>query len=113
MKNGWFMSLIIGAALIVSVTAAAQNKGAEQININGGSRGNVPFPHHAHQDRLKDCNICHAVFPQEPGALDKQKSSGQLKPKEVMNKQCLKCHKAEKAAGNSKAPATCSQCHVK
>jgi hypothetical protein len=113
MKIRWFIMLIAAAGLIAAMAVAAENKGAGQINIDGGSRGDVPFPHHAHQDRLNDCNICHSVFPQETEALRKLKDSGDLAPKHVMNKQCIKCHKAEKKAGNKNAPTTCSKCHVK
>jgi hypothetical protein len=113
MKIRWFIVLIASAALVASMVMAAENKGAEQISINGGSRGNIPFSHHAHQDRLNDCNICHSVFPQESDALYKLKESGSLARKQVMNKLCIKCHKAEKKAGNKTAPTTCSKCHVK
>jgi hypothetical protein len=113
MKIRWFITLVVTAALITTFAVAAENKGAQQIQIDGGSRGNVPFPHRAHQDRLKDCNICHAVFPQEAGGLGKLKAGGQLKPKDVMNKQCIKCHRAEKNAGNASGPTTCSKCHIK
>jgi hypothetical protein len=113
MKTRRFTVLLAAAALIASIAVAAENKGADQISIDGGSRGNISFAHHAHQDRLKDCNICHALFPQEPGALSKLKDSGQLKKKQVMNKQCIACHKAEKRAGNKTAPTTCSKCHIK
>jgi hypothetical protein len=92
---------------------AAEKKGAEQIDIDGGTRGKVPFPHHAHQNRLKDCSICHSVFPQESDALRKLKTSGALAPKQVMNKQCINCHRAEKKAGNESGPTTCSKCHLK
>ena len=105
-------SIILALVSIVAVTGAA-NQGAEQIKIYGGSRGDVLFPHHAHQDRLKDCNTCHAAFPQEADGLKKMKEAGQLKPKQVMNKQCVKCHKDQKKAGNPTGPTTCSKCHVK
>ena len=99
--------------LISAVVFAVENKGSEQIEIFGGSRGKVPFPHHAHQTRIGDCNVCHASFPQEPNALVKLKENGKLKKKQVMNKQCIKCHKAEKAAGNKFGPTTCSKCHIR
>jgi hypothetical protein len=113
MKTRLVVVLLAAVALIASMAVAAENKGADQISIDGGARGNISFPHHAHQTRLKDCNICHAVFPQEPDALRKLKDSGQLIQKQVMNKQCIACHKAEKKAGNKAAPTTCSKCHVK
>jgi hypothetical protein len=113
MKTRWFIMLLTGAALIASIAVAVENKGAEEIDIDGGSRGNIPFLHHTHQNRLTDCNICHAVFPQEQNALRKLKTSGDLQPKQVMTTLCISCHKAEKTAGNSAGPTTCSKCHMR
>jgi len=110
----WLLLVLIIPALIMAVSVgAANNKGAENIGIYGGSRGDVPFPHHAHQNRLKDCNTCHSVFPQEVASIKKLKETGKLKPKQVMNKQCVKCHKDQKKAGNPTGPTTCSKCHKK
>ncbi len=113
MKIRLFVILLAGAVLIASIAMAVENKGAEQISIDAGSRGNISFPHHAHQNRLKDCNTCHAMFPQEPGAISQLKDIGQLQKKEVMNKLCINCHKAENKAGNKNAPTSCSKCHRK
>jgi len=92
---------------------AVENKGPEQMSLDGGDRGPVPFPHHRHQNALKDCKACHDLFPQERGSIEKLKAEGRLPQKEVMNKLCIKCHKAEKRAGNTAGPITCSQCHVR
>ena len=113
MKTRLLLVLLIMAFIAAAVAVQAANKGAENFKIYGGSRGDVPFPHHAHQDRLTDCNTCHAVFPQEADGIKKMKVAGQLKPKQVMNKQCVKCHKDQKKAGNPTGPTTCSKCHVK
>ena len=102
--------------LIVSLSMAtthAANRGPDRIDIFGGRSGNVPFPHAQHQDRIKDCNVCHSVFPQETAAIKKMKEEGMLKPKKVMNLQCIKCHKAEKKTGKPHGPVTCKTCHVK
>ena len=112
MKPGLVLFTIMAAMLAVTAVGAVNN-GAENISIYGGSRGDVPFPHHAHQERLKDCNTCHASFPQEADSLKTMKKAGKLKPKQVMNKQCVKCHKDQKKAGNATGPTTCSKCHVK
>jgi hypothetical protein len=107
---------VIGIVLTVFISTAGlaiENKGPEKIEVDGGSRGAVPFTHHDHQERLGDCNVCHATFPPEPQSLARLKETGQLKPKEVMNKLCVKCHKAEKKAGNKAAPTTCSKCHIR
>lgn len=104
------------AAVILGVyvaIAAAANQGPATIDIFGGKSGKVPFPHALHQDRLNDCNICHKVFPQEADAIKQMKKKGELKPKKVMNLQCIKCHKAEKRAGKPYGPVTCSTCHQK
>ncbi len=94
-------------------TAGHQNKGAKEIKLNGGSKGEIPFTHFNHQERLGDCNICHSLFPHSPGAIEEYKQKGDLEKKHVMNKLCIKCHKAEKKAGKAYGPVTCSKCHVK
>ncbi|MFC1876305.1 cytochrome c3 family protein [Thermodesulfobacteriota bacterium] len=108
----WVIGIIL-SVFISTISLAVENKGAEKIQIDAGSRGAVPFMHRPHQDRLGDCNVCHTMFPQEPQSLAKLKKSGQMKPKDVMNKLCIKCHKAEKKAGNNAGPTTCSKCHIR
>jgi len=97
---------VLGAAVV-------ENKGAEQITLDGGERGMVHFPHHRHQNKLGDCNICHSLFPQEPGVIARLKKEEKLVSKQIMNKLCIKCHKAEKQAGHKAGPVTCSKCHQK
>lgn len=112
LKQKWVLGVILGV-FVSTISLALENKGAENIQIDGGSRGAVPFTHRSHQDRLADCNVCHTMFPQESQSLARLKETGQLKPKDVMNKLCVKCHKAEKKAGNKSGPITCSQCHIR
>ena len=100
-------------AMAASLYAAAMEKGAADIELHGGNYGNIQFPHQMHQQRLGDCQICHAVFPMEAGAIDKLKADGTLKAKQVMNKHCIKCHRAEMKAGNPHGPLTCRSCHVR
>lgn len=88
----------------------AQNRGAKELHLTGGSRGEVVFPHANHQKRL-DCKVCHTLFPQAKGSVEKLKAEGKLKGKQVMNKLCIKCHKAEKRAGKPAGPTTCVKCH--
>ncbi len=109
------LQIVVGLSILFIFTAitVAANRGPGTIDIYGGSKGKVPFPHAQHQDRLKDCNVCHKVFPQEKEAIKKMKAKGTLKPKKVMNLQCIKCHKAEKKAGNPYGPVKCSTCHKK
>ena len=98
---------------IYAAIAAAANQGPETIDIFGGQSGKVHFTHARHQNRIGDCNVCHGVFPQETDAIKRMKESGALKPKKVMNLQCIKCHKAEKQAGKPHGPVTCTTCHQK
>ena len=97
----------------IAVSRATENQGAENIELEGAKRGKVPFPHRQHQKNLKDCQICHSVFPQELGAIQKLKSQGMLKKKYVMNKLCTKCHKQKKKAGQQSGPTKCKNCHIK
>lgn len=108
--------VIAGLSILLAIGATiapAENRGPADIDIYGGNRGKVPFPHAQHQDRIKDCNICHRVFPQMTDAIKIGKEKGELKPKKVMNLQCIKCHKQEKRAGKPHGPVTCKTCHVK
>jgi hypothetical protein len=113
MKSRWMIAAIVLAAALFLGATATQNKGAAQITIDGGERGTISFPHHLHQDKLGDCKICHSYFPQEPHAIEKLKAEGKLARKEIMNKLCVKCHKARRRAGEAAGPVTCSKCHHK
>ena len=107
---------VAGITLSVFISAiglAVENKGAEKIQIDGGSKGKISFQHRKHQERLGDCNVCHTMFPQESQSLARLKKNGQLKRKYIMNKLCIKCHKAEKKAGNKTGPTKCSKCHIR
>jgi len=109
------LSILIAAIMIfaAALVIAAENRGAETLKVDGASKGTVTFPHKVHQDELKDCNICHATFPQELGVIKKLKENKELKRKEVMNDVCLKCHKDYKAAGKEHGPINCNGCHGK
>ena len=115
MIRKFWMLVLAGSLLFVMVAAAvpAANQGPDQITIFGGTRGKVPFPHAQHQARLNDCNVCHSIFPQETDAMKKMKEQGALKPKKVMNLQCIRCHKDDKRAGKPHGPVTCNTCHIK
>jgi hypothetical protein len=111
-RSGTTVLMIVFLVGLAAVLAAAeQNKGAEKMALEGGSRGPVPFPHRQHQDNLTDCNACHALFPQETGAIEKLKAEGTLKRQQVMNKQCIACHRENKREGKAAGPTLCSQCH--
>ncbi|MBF0303187.1 MAG: cytochrome c3 family protein [Desulfamplus sp.] len=104
------VSLVFFAATLV---IAAEKRGGETLKVDGGSKGTVTFPHKAHQDGLKDCNICHAVFPQELGVIKNLKDKKELEKKQVMNEVCIKCHKDYKTAGKAYGPTNCNGCHGK
>jgi hypothetical protein len=106
-------TLLLAVIAWACAAAALDNKGADAITMFGGSRGVVPFPHHLHQNTLGDCDACHSLFPQEQGAIERLKQEGKLAGKQVMNKHCVKCHRAEKKAGNKSGPIRCAQCHKK
>ncbi|MFH1155403.1 MAG: cytochrome c3 family protein [Pseudomonadota bacterium] len=107
------MAIVAGMLFIAVIAVAGQNRGAQNISLDGGGRGNISFPHKIHQDTLTDCQACHDLFPQEPGAVLKAKQAGSLKNKQVMNEKCIACHKETKAAGKKTGPVKCSECHIK
>jgi hypothetical protein len=82
------------------------------MTLDGGRSGPVPFPHQRHQKSLADCNACHELYPQRSGVLDEFKRQGQLGKKQVMNQQCIACHKQKKRAGEKSGPTTCKSCHA-
>lgn len=96
-----------------AVLAQSQNTGAAEIVLDGGTSGNVAFPHQRHQAKLVDCTTCHSVFPQKAGGIEELKAQGKLAKKQIMNELCIKCHKEKKQAGEKAGPTTCTTCHVK
>jgi len=105
--------IIFGIVFSVALEAEIQNRGAPHITLEGGKKGNVNFPHYMHQDNIKDCKVCHDLFPQQAGGIQDLKNHEKLKKKQVMNKKCLKCHRAKKKAGEEAGPTKCSECHIK
>jgi hypothetical protein len=112
MKRKLIILLIPGFFIFLCTIAVGQNKGAENILLQGGKLGSVPFSHHLHQKLLGDCNICHKAFPQTAGSIEKLKVEGKLKKKEAMD-QCVECHKKEATTGGKALPTKCSECHKK
>jgi len=102
----------MGALTVATAAMASENKGAEQMVLKGGKSGKVSFPHAAHQSTLKDCTVCHGLFPQQPGAIEALKKQGKLKKKQVM-KQCTVCHRKTAKAGQKAGPTRCKTCHQK
>ncbi len=89
----------------------AQDKGAADMVLEGGSRGKVPFPHRSHQETLEDCDRCHSLFPREPDAIAAEIEKGALKERQVMNELCISCHREKRREGAATGPVTCSRCH--
>jgi len=112
MKTTLFLTIILAMFLVTSIAISDQNKGAATIVLQGGSSGNVSFPHHRHQNALGDCNVCHALFPQSVGSTEKLKAEGKLKKKEVME-QCQTCHRQKADKGGRTGPTSCKGCHQK
>ena len=104
--------LLCAAILLVAALALAggQPRGADNMVLEGGSTGWVPFPHHRHQDALGDCMACHTLFPQQAGSIVALKAEGKLKKKTVMNA-CTKCHRNLAKAGQPSGPTSCKECH--
>ena len=113
MRSIFILILTIGFICSVAFAAAVQDKGAQDIELEGSRTGKVPFPHHRHQAALNDCKVCHDIFPQSAGAVEKLKNQGSLKKKHVMNKLCIRCHRDQKRAGEKSGPTTCRGCHQK
>ncbi|MCJ7686209.1 MAG: cytochrome c family protein [Desulfobacteraceae bacterium] len=112
MTTKLFLTIMSGMFLVTSIAISDQNKGAATIVLQGGSSGNVSFPHHRHQNALDDCNLCHGMFPQNPGSIERLKVEGKLKKKEVMEK-CRTCHREKADKGERAGPTRCRGCHQK
>jgi len=104
--------VIAASVLLFSTLLWALNKGAKEIILPGGTTGSVTVKHLVHQNALGDCNLCHSLFPQTAGIVQKLKDEGKLEKKKVMN-QCQKCHREKVNAGVKSGPVTCKECHVK
>lgn len=103
---------VSGLAVVLAGNAFAAGKGAETMVLKGGSMGNVEFPHQEHQQKLKNCEACHKLFPQEAGAIQELIGAGTLQKKQVMNV-CVSCHKETAAKGKESGPTSCKDCHNK
>ena len=104
--------LILVFFIFSPLTARGLNKGAATMVLQGGKLGNAPFSHHLHQNAVGDCTICHTLFPQVAGSIDKLKAEGNLKKREAMN-QCVECHKKEATTVGKALPTKFSECHKK
>ena len=88
------------------------DKGDAVMLLESGRLPATTFPHHLHQSVVKDCNVCHAMFPREQGAIQAMQEKGALEKKAVMN-HCMDCHKERKMAGEPSGPLSCTDCHAR
>jgi hypothetical protein len=112
MQMGKTFWVVLAAMMTVAAAASAtQDRGMDRMTLAGGSRGDVPFPHHRHQDAIESCEVCHETFPRQAGAIEALKRAGDIEPKHVMNRLCTKCHREKRRAGEKSGPTTCGDCH--
>ncbi len=88
-------------------------KGDRMLQLESGKFPPVPFPHHLHQAKLNECNVCHNMFPQSPGAIKDLQGKGVLEKQAVMNENCIACHKDREQAGEASGPLSCMECHIR
>ena len=88
----------VAAAFVLVGSALAADAGPATLTFET-KQGKVTFAHKAHQDKLKDCKICHES---DKGG----KIAGWSKDK--AHGLCKKCHEEKKAG-----PTKCAECHVK
>ncbi len=112
MKKTAMVFLILLLVLILHSASANEKVGKEVIELSGRDKGNIAFPHEKHQKAVKDCMICHSLFPKKMGVISDMITDGKLQDKQVMN-QCLACHRDMKNTGEKTGPTSCLQCHKK
>ena len=84
-------------AMIATVAFAGTAIAADVIELPA-KNGNISFPHKKHQEKLKDCKLCHEKGPGKIEGLGK----------DWAHKTCKGCH-TDKGAG----PTKCGECHKK
>ena len=84
-------------AMIATIAFAGTVFAADVIDLPA-KNGNVSFPHKMHQEKLKDCKLCH------------EKAPGKIEGfgKDWAHKTCKGCHETKKAG-----PTKCGECHKK
>ncbi len=102
---------VLVIAVFCSVAYSDVNNGASEITISAGKKKSINFPHKTHQTTLKDCKLCHDLFPMEQNSIRKLIYSGSLKKKKVMDN-CRGCHKTMKKAKQKTGPTSCGSCHT-
>ncbi|MBU3947656.1 MAG: cytochrome c family protein [Proteobacteria bacterium] len=113
MKNSIIVLLLLLTVIGLNTAYCADEKVIKEfVEISGGEKGNITFPHEKHQKTLKDCMICHNLFPKKTGVIAEMITDGKLQKKQVMN-HCLACHREMKKTGEKTGPTSCFQCHNK
>ena len=89
------VTLLVAAFVVAgSFSIAAADNGPAEIKFPA-SMGEVTFPHAMHQEKLKDCKLCHQAAPGKIEGFGK----------DWAHKTCKGCHK-EKGVSTS-----CKTCH--
>jgi len=97
----------MAAPLGVSLATAQEANGRAVVTLDlKGEKANVVMNHKLHQEKLPDCDVCHALFPKAQGVLAQHRAQGALEPKSVM-KQCRTCHDKAQAGPVEE----CAGCH--
>ena len=92
------MKKIIAAVVVVLMFAATALAAGPEVITLPAKMGTVTFQHKQHQDRLKDCKICHEKGPGKIAGFGK----------DFAHKTCKGCHETKK-----QGPTKCGECHKK
>jgi len=86
------------AAVMLTLFCSALAMANEAVITLPAKNGDVTFDHKKHQERLKDCKVCHESGPGKIAGFGK----------DWAHKTCKGCH-TDKGAG----PTKCGECHKK
>ena len=102
--------VFIASFYSVSALGVEQYKGVDNMLLEAGRFGAVPFEHKKHHVAVKDCASCHDLFPKARGSISRLKSGGRLHRRQVMD-QCTSCHFDRAQKGKKTGPTSCGGCH--
>ena len=112
-----FVTCLLGLIFIIGTTAATSDV-PENITFKS-EKGDVAFPHKAHQDLGYACMTCHHYLENEADTPDQKchechTADSEVTAKDAFHKNCRDCHKDyKKEHKDSAAPTSCSKCHAK
>ena len=116
MKRGELVNkrylFVLSVIIFFTVFSVAVLSQQAVMNLEGGSLGDVSFPHQKHQKVISKCDACHGLFPKEKGIIQKNIAEKKLKKKKVMG-QCVDCHKERATDNKMVGPVKCKGCHKK